>query len=56
MKYKIKFKVWAEGTAIISAENEEDAEEKLLAKDVLDIVSIMNIAESDVDTIEIEEI
>lgn len=56
MKFKIKFNLRALGEIMINAENEEDAEEKLLAKDAIDIVELMNILESDVDTIKIEEV
>ena len=56
MKFKIKFNLRALGEITINAENEEDAEEKLLAKDAIDIVELMNILESDVDTIKIEEV
>ena len=56
MKFKIKFNLRALGEIMINAENEEDAEEKLLAKDAIDIVELMNILESDVDTIKVEEV
>ena len=56
MKFKIKFNLRALGEIMINAENEEDAEEKLLAKDAIEIVELMNILESDVDTIKVEEV
>lgn len=55
-KYNIRFKLWADGEATISAENEEQAINKLLGRDVIDLASIMNIFESDADIIEVEEV
>ena len=53
-KFKIRFALRANCSAVITAANKVEAVEKLLAKDVIDIVEISNIEESDLDDIEVE--
>ena len=53
-QFKIKFTLTANMNAVIAAANKVEAVEKLLAKDVIDIVEISNIEESDLDDIEVE--
>ena len=53
-KFKIRFKLRANCSAAIIAANKVEAVEKLLAKDVVDIIEISNIEESDLDGIEVE--
>ena len=54
--YEIKFDLTATACIRVSAESAEEAERKLLKKDVVDITDKSVILESDVDTISIKQI
>lgn len=54
-KYKIKFTLVANGEATVTSTCSQEAINKLLAKDAIDIVSLMNIFESDLCNITVEE-
>jgi len=51
--YEIKFDLTATACIKVEAESAEEAEKKLLKKDVLEIAAKSNILESDIDTISI---
>lgn len=53
--YEIKFDLKATACIRVDASSAEEAEEKLLKKDVLEIAANSNILESDVDTISITQ-
>jgi len=53
-KFRIKFELRATCSTTIEAANKIEAVNKLLGKDVNDIVEISYIEESDCDTIEVE--
>jgi len=55
-KFKIKFELRATCSTTIEAANKIEAVNKLLGKDVSDIVDISYIEESDCDTIEVETV
>lgn len=55
-KYNIKFKLVVEGEMTVNGENEDDAMNRLLGRDAIDIVSEMNIYQSDLEDMKPEEV
>ena len=55
-KYNVKFKLVVEGEMTVNGEDEYDAMNRLLGRDAIDIVSEMNIYQSDLEDMNPEEV